>query len=322
MTNSAGDGSQAPSATTTAQPTEAVPPVTELSSAAPPPPASSGSASRTPLLIAAAALLVIAAGVILYLTVLKSSDGDESAAYRDRVATVIAPVISSNRQLSTALSTLHGRSSANAQRKVAAAQAATLSARGGLSALTVPDDAEQVALNARQTLTREASYLQAVKTALSTPSAGTASQTQTLAANLTGALDVVAPAGKDWSQSVTGSDTLTAWAPKAAAATRRASAARKRRQTASRTPSQSSTSTTSVASSGGADCGGGLHAGPNTSCPFAQNVRDAYNNAPGASATVTAYSPTTNRSYTMSCGPAGSGVTCSGANSASVTWSS
>jgi hypothetical protein len=74
-------------------------------------------------------------------------------------------------------------------------------------------------------------------------------------------------------------------------------------------------------SSGGRDCGGGLHAGPNTSCPFAQNVRDAYNEAPGTTASVRVFSPVTRQTYTMSCAPAGSGVTCSGANNASVTWS-
>lgn len=74
-------------------------------------------------------------------------------------------------------------------------------------------------------------------------------------------------------------------------------------------------------SSGGTDCGRGLHAGPNTSCPFAQNVRNAYNTAPGTTASVRVFSPVTRQTYTMSCAPAGSGVTCSGANNASVTWS-
>lgn len=74
-------------------------------------------------------------------------------------------------------------------------------------------------------------------------------------------------------------------------------------------------------SSGGTNCGAGLHAGPNTSCPFAQNVRDAYDEAPGTTASVRVFSPVTGRTYTMSCAAAGTGVTCSGANKASVTWS-
>jgi hypothetical protein len=76
-----------------------------------------------------------------------------------------------------------------------------------------------------------------------------------------------------------------------------------------------------ASSSGARDCGGGLHAGPNTSCPFAQNVRDAYDAAPGTTASVRVFSPVTRQTYTMSCAAAGSGVTCSGANNASVTWS-
>ena len=52
----------------------------------------------------------------------------------------------------------------------------------------------------------------------------------------------------------------------------------------------------------------------------ALNVRDAYNEAPGATATVRVYSPVTDRTYTMSCAPSGNGVTCSGANNASVTF--
>ena len=74
-------------------------------------------------------------------------------------------------------------------------------------------------------------------------------------------------------------------------------------------------------SSGARVCGDGLHAGPNTSCPFARNVRDAYDAAPGTTATVRVFSPVTRQTYTMSCAAAGSGVTCSGANNASVTWS-
>ena len=72
---------------------------------------------------------------------------------------------------------------------------------------------------------------------------------------------------------------------------------------------------------GDTNCGAGLHAGPHTSCPFARNVRDAYDTAPGTTASVRVFSPVTGLTYTMSCAPAGRGVTCSGADNASVTWS-
>jgi hypothetical protein len=63
-----------------------------------------------------------------------------------------------------------------------------------------------------------------------------------------------------------------------------------------------------------------LHAGPNTSCSFAQNVRSAWAAAPGSTNTLRVYSPVTGQTYTMNCAPAGGGITCSGANNASVSW--
>jgi hypothetical protein len=102
--------------------------------------------------------------------------------------------------------------------------------------------------------------------------------------------------------------------PSAAASATSARASRTQRDATSDSPAPPSTS-------GGTACGGGLHAGPNTSCPFARNVRDAYDTAPGTTASVRVFSPVTGQTYTMSCAAAGSGVTCSGANNASVTWS-
>ena len=63
-------------------------------------------------------------------------------------------------------------------------------------------------------------------------------------------------------------------------------------------------------------CGDGLAVGPNTSCPFAQNVRDAYFTS-GGSSSVTAASPVTGQVYTMNC-TAGSPHVCRGGNDASV----
>ena len=56
------------------------------------------------------------------------------------------------------------------------------------------------------------------------------------------------------------------------------------------------------ASSTGAQCGGGLSTGPDTSCPFAHNVREAYR-ASGDASSISAYSPVTGETYVMSCGP-------------------
>ena len=62
-------------------------------------------------------------------------------------------------------------------------------------------------------------------------------------------------------------------------------------------------------------CGGGLSVGPDTTCAFAENVYQAYQNyGPGY---VTAYSPVTQLSYTMYCSGA-TPVVCTGGNNASV----
>jgi Glucodextranase, domain B len=67
--------------------------------------------------------------------------------------------------------------------------------------------------------------------------------------------------------------------------------------------------------SGETACAGGLWVGPNTTCAFAENVRNAYEaSGPGA---VSAYSPVTNTTYVMSCST-GPSVVCTGGNAASV----
>ncbi len=70
--------------------------------------------------------------------------------------------------------------------------------------------------------------------------------------------------------------------------------------------------------SSSATCGDGLSVGPNTTCPFAVNVRSAYwQQGPG---TVMAYSPVTHRTYAMSCSREAL-VVCTGGNNASVYFS-
>jgi hypothetical protein len=64
-------------------------------------------------------------------------------------------------------------------------------------------------------------------------------------------------------------------------------------------------------------CGGDLSVGPNTSCPFAQNVERAYAKSSGGNTDVSAYSPTTRATYTMHCSGSSPHV-CSGGNGAAV----
>jgi hypothetical protein len=319
----------APPAVAPPPPPPPIPSVPAHQAPPPMPPAQQDTHPRGPLFFIVGAVIVVAVVVALVLFVFSSSssNGDNDTAYQQHLSTVMAPVIAANEKLSSALAALHGTNPALAERRAKAAQDATLTARGALQSLNVPSGSQQLATNARGTLTREDAYLAAVASALSNPASASASQSQTLASDLTDALNAIAPAPQDWARSITGADTLTTWAPRAVATKARHAAAKRaaaRRSAARRnqTSGQSSSAPAAAPSlARSTDCGGGLHAGPNTSCPFAANVRDAYNEAPGSRATVRVYSPVTDQTYTMTCSPAGNGVTCSGGNNASVAWS-
>ena len=71
--------------------------------------------------------------------------------------------------------------------------------------------------------------------------------------------------------------------------------------------------------SGASNCGGGLTAGARTSCPFAENVRAAFEAS--GSGVLDVYSPTTGKTYRMYC-TSGSPHVCTGGNGASVYFSS
>lgn len=83
---------------------------------------------------------------------------------------------------------------------------------------------------------------------------------------------------------------------------------------------------TDASGSGGTDagsgpvttCENGIQVGANTSCAFAYNVASEYGSNPGAT-TIVAYSPTTKKTYTMTCAPwSGGGTVCRGGNNAAV----
>ncbi len=83
-------------------------------------------------------------------------------------------------------------------------------------------------------------------------------------------------------------------------------------------PNQANTSGSSAPASGGGNCGGSLSVGANTTCPFAENVEYQYFAEIGSgSGTVTAYSPVTEKLYTMYC-TAGEPHECTGGNNALV----
>jgi hypothetical protein len=86
-------------------------------------------------------------------------------------------------------------------------------------------------------------------------------------------------------------------------------------------PNQTNTSGSTAAApaaSGGSSCGGSLSVGPNTTCAFAENVEYEYFSEIGSgSGSVVAYSPVTEKLYTMYC-TAGEPHECTGGNNASV----
>jgi hypothetical protein len=85
------------------------------------------------------------------------------------------------------------------------------------------------------------------------------------------------------------------------------------------TPAPPSGGTTPAPSAPGGDCGDGVTAGPNTSCPFARNVRDVYYHDGGGDIVIAVYSSVTGKTYTMSCHD-GTTHFCAGGNNASVSF--
>lgn len=72
---------------------------------------------------------------------------------------------------------------------------------------------------------------------------------------------------------------------------------------------------------GTTSCGGDLSVGPDTSCPFARNVEQAYDQSSGGENKVTAYSPATGLTYTMNC-TGGSPHVCTGGKGATIYFTS
>lgn len=93
---------------------------------------------------------------------------------------------------------------------------------------------------------------------------------------------------------------------------------RERRRSAGGSPSPPRSAPPAESTAGKRDCGGGVTAGPNTTCSFAQEVKKQYLRSGGGNATISAYSPATNRSYTMSCTGGNHAAECTGGNNASV----
>jgi hypothetical protein len=295
----------------------------------PVPPAARRRGGLKPALVAGliAGLVLIAAAVVAVFVVAPKDDGPSAdTAYRAKVASAMGPVLGANSQASDALAHLRGKEikssrASDARIAVGRAQRAITLATGAVGAMTIPAGSEQLARDTRQALDRERAYYANVSRVLNRPVSASTNGLQESAADLTSALSVAGPTVAGTEQTVNGTSRLVSWAR----TIRKAHAPEPTTgHGGTGSAGGSGTATTTVApvtqASGGQSCGGGVFAGPNTSCPFALNTRDAYYEAPGSHATVRVFSPVTDTTYTMTCAPSGSGTTCSGANNASVTF--
>ena len=169
-------------------------------------------------------------------------------------------------------------------------------------------------------LDRERAYYAEVARVLKRPATESANGVQESASDVTSALSVAGTTVAGTEPTVYGTSRLVGWATIIRKAHNKAKTAKHKTDPPNTTTATPTVTPITGSTPGGQSCGDGVFAGPVTSCPFALNTRDAYNDAPGSHATVRVYSPTTGATYTMSCAPSGNGVTCSGGNNASVTF--
>ncbi len=215
---------------------------------------------------------------------------DTTASYRSKLTGALSPVVAANTSVSNSVQSLQGTNTTAAKNAANQAQSAISSARGAVGALSVPSDSTQLSQQVQQALTQEDGYMQAVTATLSSQNAENIAQLRSAATQTQSALVPLAGVAAGASGSLNGSAALASWANGRINATTAAqkkaqkAAAHKTSHTATTTTTTIAPTTTTTAgpasTSGGSDCGGGLHAGPNTSCPFAANVRMAWENAP------------------------------------------
>jgi hypothetical protein len=298
---------------------------------------------RHPVVIAAGVLLVVAllVGALAWQAGRERDEQSRTAAaaraaYRADVRGVYDPVRTANIALSRELEGLSRLDRTAAQRAVGAALDATAAASGALARLDVPAGSDDLEDEARQLLELERAYLEQVRRVLEAPVRSANSQVPVLAAALTRGLTAADESLFGSADQVRGVEHLVEWAPGVAARLARARGDRPDRQGGAGAvagvvsppsappsappapPAPSPTPSNPFAN--GRSCGASVFAGPNTSCDFAFNVRDAYWDQPGDVTTVRVYSPVTGQVYTMSCAPSGSAVTCTGGNGASVAF--
>ncbi len=185
--------------------------------------------SRRPALIAGT-LVGVAAVAVAALILLSGGNSDVKAAYQQKLAVSLTPLVSANSQLSASLLALSGRGTNAASLATSQAQTALTAARGAVGILTVPAGSAQLSQQTQQALSQNAGYLQIVSSTLADPTSGAGSQLQSTAANTASAFVSLQAVVPNAQASISGSDTLSNWARQQSAAAQRAAAATQHRQ--------------------------------------------------------------------------------------------
>ncbi len=282
--------------------------------------------------IAIAGTLVLAAAVAIVIIVLSNTGSNHGSTYRQQLGSALAPVVSANRAMSTALQAVDGsrKSIVAAQNATSQAQTAVVAARGAVTVLIVPSNDATLSQQVQQALTQENGYVQAVSSTLSNPAAQSASQVRPLVTSAQSAMVPLAVVASGAASSLTGTDNLLSWVAGASAAAKGQAAAAQRKaiqqaaaqgsnapnnQTAS-PPSSATPPSSSPA--GLTACDQNISVNSSTSCTFADSVFAQYaqdvqaGGGPGSYA-VYASSTSTGQTYTDTCNynPANQIVLCS-----------
>jgi hypothetical protein len=255
---------------------------------------------------------VAVAAVVLLSGGSGASAAGPTGSYGQQLAKVLAPLISANQTLSSALTSLDGSQPSIGTAKIDTSQAlaALDSAHGAVAVLSAPSSQSTVSAQVQQALTADSGYLQAVSSTLATPNGTSTGQLQTLATGAQSALDPLASVASGAGTSVSGTGNLVSWAQGAsgqAQAQQSATKSQTTTQQATSTVVQQAAPTTPAGSSQGLTaCDQNISVNSSTSCAFANNVfaqyASAVQQASGPLSTdVTASSPVTGATYTDSC---------------------
>jgi len=263
------------------------------------------------------ALLAVIAAAVTVVLVTRSTTAKVNpvAVYQQKLSSVLAPVVASNQAISVSLQALDGSKPTirATQTATANAQQALTAARGAVAIITVPPASTQLSQQAAQALTQENGYLQSVNTTLGDPTGNTVASVQPLASATSSAFVPLASVAPTGSASISGVDNLLKWAQGATAAAKR-STPRAVVNNNNTTVVNPPVVVTPPSSSGGTPTSGSMQFcdqniqadSISTSCQLAENTFVAYwhsgsSDSGWGDATVTAFSPVTNQSYSMSC---------------------